>query len=123
LLRLLKLAPGARQRLETGDLEMGHARALLSVSEALQEQLAQGVTEHQWSVRQTEQRVRQLLAEPKASKAPAPRPDPNIRKLEETLGQQIGAPVSIQHKASGQGSLVIRYGSLDELDGILKHIR
>jgi len=123
LLRLLKLAPGARQRLETGDLEMGHARALLSVSEALQEQLAQEVTEHQWSVRQTEQRVRQLLAEPKASKAPAPRPDPNIRKLEETLGQQIGAPVSIQHKASGQGSLVIRYGSLDELDGILKHIR
>lgn len=123
LMRLLKLAPGARQRLETGDLEMGHARALLAVPEPLQEQLAQEVVEHQWSVRQTEQRVRQCLAEPAANKAPTARPDPNIRLLEETLGQQIGAPVSIQHKASGKGSLVIRYGSLDELDGILKHIR
>ena len=123
LMRLLKLAPGARQRLETGDLEMGHARALLAVPEPLQEQLAQEVVEHQWSVRQTEQRVRQCLAEPAVNKAPTARPDPNIRLLEETLGQQIGAPVSIQHKASGKGSLVIRYGSLDELDGILKHIR
>lgn len=123
LMRLLKLAPGARQRLETGDLEMGHARALLAVPEPLQEQLAQEVVEHQWSVRQTEQRVRQCLAEPAANKASTARPDPNIRLLEETLGQQIGAPVSIQHKASGKGSLVIRYGSLDELDGILKHIR
>ena len=123
LLRLLKLAPGARQRLETGDLEMGHARALLGVPEPMQEQLAQEVTEHQWSVRQTEQRVRQLLAKPTEKQPPSARPDPNIRKLEETLGQQIGAPVSIQHKASGKGSLVIRYGSLDELDGILKHIR
>lgn len=123
LLRLLKLAPGARQRLETGELEMGHARALLALPEASQEQMAQAVVTHQWSVRQTEQRVRQCLAEPTANKVPPARPDPNISLLEETLGQQIGAPVSIQHKASGKGSLVIRYGSLDELDGILQHIR
>ncbi|TGG91473.1 ParB/RepB/Spo0J family partition protein [Natronospirillum operosum] len=126
LLRLLNLSPEVRRMLEQGDLEMGHARALLSLSGDTQDSTAREVVARALNVRQTEQLVRQVAegrAGGKKSAADKPAVDANIRKLEETLATRIGAPVAIQHKASGKGSLVIRYSNLDELDGILNHLK
>ena len=121
LLRLLHLSAPVRRRLEDGELEMGHARALLGVAEAQQETLAAQVVAGGLSVRSTEALVR---------RANAPRPpaverskDPDTRRLETELGGRLGASVSIDHSARGSGRVVIRYASLDELDGILGHLR
>lgn len=124
LLRLLNLSPEVRRLLEDGALEMGHARALLALEGDAQTRAANDVVTRGLNVRQTEQLVRQLLEgggqNTAGKKAPV---DANIKKLEETLANRIGAPVSIQHKSSGKGSLVIRYSNLDELDGILNHLK
>ncbi len=124
LLRLLNLSPEVRRMLEHGDLEMGHARSLLSLTGAAQDEAARDVVARALNVRQTEALVRQLL-EGKPTKASAAKPevDANIRKLEDTLATRIGAPVAIKHNASGKGQLVIKYGTLDELDGILNHLK
>lgn len=125
LLRLLNLAPAVRDMLLSGAIEMGHARALLSLDSVAQERAAHSVAEKGLSVRQTESLVRQLLetagngATPRAK----PRKDPDTKRLEREITERIGAPVSISHGAAGAGQVVIRYSSLDELDGILRHIR
>ncbi|MGQ9424804.1 ParB/RepB/Spo0J family partition protein [Gilvimarinus sp. F26214L] len=122
LLRLINLADEVKKLLEHGDLEMGHARALLSLEEAEQRELARQVVAKDLSVRQTEALVRRYQQQ--TTKAvPAEKVDPDIRKLEESLSEQIGVPVSLQHNAKGRGKLVLRYNSLDELDGILAHIK
>lgn len=125
LLRLLNLSSEVRRLLEEGDLEMGHARALLSLSGEAQDSAAREVVARALNVRQTEQLVRQIAEGRTGGKTARDKPavDANIRKLEETLASRIGAPVAIQHKSSGKGSLVIRYSSLDELDGILNHLK
>jgi len=127
LLRLLNLAPAVRDLLEQGIIEMGHARALLSLSPMDQERLALEVASKQLSVRQTEALVRQRLARAEGGTItgkPVPEhKDPDTRRLEQTLSERIGAPVSIAHGATGKGQLVIRYASLDELEGILKHLQ
>lgn len=127
LLRLLNLAPPVRDLLQTGALEMGHARALLSLTSVDQERLAHEVVDRHLSVRQTEALVRQRLerAAPgngATAAPPAPR-DRDTARLEQEVSERIGAPVRIAHGASGRGQLVISYSTLDELQGILKHLR
>jgi ParB family chromosome partitioning protein len=124
LLRLLDLAPTPKRLLEQGLLEMGHARALLSLAPAAQNELAERVAAEGLSVRATEKLVRSYAegAARKMTTAPV-RSDPNIQHLEGQLADRLGAAVSIQHRAKGDGKLVICYGSLEELDGILAHIR
>jgi ParB family chromosome partitioning protein len=122
LLRLMTLREDVRRLLEHGDLEMGHARALLALTEGEQSQGARIVVARGLSVRQTEALVRNLL-EKKSKPAPEKKIDPNIRQLQDDLSQKIGAKVQINHSARGKGKLVLSYNSLDELDGILSHIK
>ena len=120
LLRLLNLAPGASELLDSGALEMGHARALLPLSPADQEATARRIAALGLSVRQTEALVKQMLngGERSVSKAP----DPDTRRLERQLSEHLGAPTTIAGGKRGAGRIVIRYGSLDELDGVLARI-
>jgi ParB family chromosome partitioning protein len=123
LLRLLELNEDVKHLLEHGELEMGHARALLALKGAEQSEAAKRITDRGLSVRETEQLVRRLQ-EPKTEKKKAqPKVDPNIRALQEELTEKLGAGVQIQHAGSGKGKLVIHYNDLDELDGILAHLR
>lgn len=122
LLRLLQLHKDVRRMLEHGDLEMGHARALLSLEDNQQLEVARQVVAKGMSVRQTEALVRKSLEQPTQTDQPAPR-DPDIQRLEQQLQASLGAQVRIQHSAKGKGKLEIRYTSLAELDGILRHLR
>ena len=121
LLRLLNLAPQVRDMLLAGSIEMGHARAVLSLDVIEQERIAHVVATRQLSVRQTEALVRQIQqGKPAANRTVAK--DADTQRLEQDITDKIGAPVTITFNAKGRGQLVIRYGSLDELDGILSHI-
>jgi ParB family chromosome partitioning protein len=122
LLRLISLSDEVKKLLEHGDLEMGHARALLTLEEQEQRELARQVVARDLSVRQTESLVRRVQQE-QTKAVPAQRVDPDIKQLEESLSEQIGVPVTLQHNAKGKGKLVLRYNTLDELDGILAHIK
>ncbi len=121
LLRLLELAPGVRQLLDEGAIEMGHARALLSLEPGKQLLLAKEAVAKQWTVREIEAQVREALKPPAAIKT-APKKDANIDALARSLSEKLGAAVAIEH-ARGKGKLIVRYSSLDELDGILARIR
>ncbi|MGC1509940.1 ParB/RepB/Spo0J family partition protein [Ketobacter sp. MCCC 1A13808] len=121
LLRLMNLTPDARKLVEHGDLEMGHARAILPLDAASQTEAARVVVAKGLSVRQTEALVRRMQQMKLATGDQ--RVDPDIKLLQDNLSDKIGAPVMIQHGAKGKGRLVIRYSSLDELDGILDHIK
>ena len=122
LLRLLELGPSARELLESGALEMGHARALLGLTGEAQAALAARVARDGLSVRATEQMVR-AAATRGARKVQAPKKDPNVKRLEDELAEKLGAAVAIETGRKGRGRLVISYSSLDELDGILAHLR
>lgn len=123
LLRLMSLQDDVRRLVEHGDIEMGHARALLALEASDQSHAAGTVVGRGLSVRQTEALVRKLLADKDKPTAEQPRVDPNIRHLQDDLSQRLGTRVSIQHGAGGKGKLVLPYSSLDELDGILGHIK
>ena len=130
LLRLLELPPEVCERLEKRELEMGHARALLGLPQRKQQvEVAALVACKGLSVREAESLVRRLIepAKPAAAGAVAAGRvvaiDPNIQQLEDQLGERLGAPVSIEHAQAGHGRVVIRYHSLDELDGILSHFQ
>ena len=122
MLRLMTLQEDVRRLLEHGDLEMGHARALLGLDGPDQSQAARTVVGKGLTVRQTEALVRNWSSSntqtPQANVV-----DPNIRHLQDELSQRLGASVNIQHGAKGKGKLVLHYNSLDELDGILSHIK
>ena len=122
LIRLIGLSIDVRRMLEQGDLEMGHARALLSLPDMQQSEAARAVVGRGLSVRQTESLVRRLIAGGGEARASKP-VDPDIKNLEENLAEKLGAQVMIQHTAKGKGRLVLKYNSLDELDGILSHIK
>jgi len=124
LLRLLDLPAGIKQLLEQHKLEMGHARALLTLEPALALALARQAAEHGWSVRALEEAARRGQTAPKgkAKKTAATR-DADILALERELAEKLAAKVSIQHGSSGRGRLVIAYHSVDELEGILERIR
>ncbi len=122
LLRLLTLNQDVKKLLENGDLEMGHARALLGLSGEQQSEAARVVETKGLSVRETEQLVRRMAAGP-SQKSKASAPDPDTRRLQEQLAEKLGAAVKLQHTSRGKGKLIIQYNSLDELDGILAHIK
>jgi ParB family transcriptional regulator, chromosome partitioning protein len=125
LLRLLDLNPDVRGYLEKGLLEMGHARALLGLRGHDQSVTAAQVVRGGLSVRETERLVRRIQQSGEVV-GPAehkPELDPNIRRLQTDLTDKLGARVHIQQGNRGAGKLVIAYNSLDELDGILAHIK
>jgi len=123
LLRLMSLQADVRRLVEHGDLEMGHARALLGLDATRQSQAARSVVARGLSVRQTEALVRHLLERKDAAPATPRSIDPNIRHLQDDLSRRLGTRVEIRHGAGGKGKLVLAYNSLDELDGILSHIK
>jgi ParB family chromosome partitioning protein len=123
LLRLMSLNADAKSLLEHGDMEMGHAKALLGLPDNMQGRAARAVVAKDLSVRQTEAMVRALLAQKNESTESEKALDPNVRKLQDELADKIGAPVQIEYNAKGKGRLVINYNTLDELDGILAHIK
>ncbi|MCQ4272387.1 ParB/RepB/Spo0J family partition protein [Pseudomonas kuykendallii] len=122
LLRLIALPEEIKTLLAHGDLEMGHARALLGLPADRQLEAARHVVARSLTVRQTEALVRQWLSD-KPQAAEKPKADPDISRLEQRLAERLGSPVQIKHGQKGKGQLVIRYNSLDELQGVLAHIR
>lgn len=123
LLRLLQLDDQVKTSLAHGDIEMGHARALLALPVQKQRIAAEQIIHKQLSVRETEKLVKQLLEPAQKKAAPNTKINPNLVKLQETLSSSLGAPVHFQHKKSGAGKLIIDYPNLDVLDGILKKMR
>ena len=125
LLRLQDLSDKVKPLLEDRKLDMGHARALLGIANATQQfDAARQVVKKSLSVRETEVLVKRILEGGSATllkKTPAQNAD--IRRLEIEISEKLGAKVSVDHTANGAGKLVINYNSLDELDGILKHIK
>ena len=128
LLRLLELPEQVCEQLEQRAIEMGHARALLGLpSRRQQTEVGLLVVRRGLSVRDTEALVRRMI-EPGAGGgrdggSDAVAVDPNIQRLQEDLAERLGARVNIEHARAGHGRLVIRYNSLDELDGILSHLQ
>jgi ParB family chromosome partitioning protein len=121
LLRLLQLAPPAQELLMRGEIDMGHARALLPLAGALQIQLAQRVVQKGLSVRETERLVQYAL---RAPTDPGPKkPDRDVLRLQEELADLLGAQVAIRANNRGAGKVLIDFGNLDQLEGILQRLR
>ena len=127
LLRLLELPADIRALVQSGALEMGHARALLSLAVPMAISLARQAAEHGWSVREVEHRVQQLssgkLATAKKSVAVKAKPQADIVALERELSETLGSRVDVLHGRGGKGRLVIHYGDLESLDGVLERLR
>jgi ParB family chromosome partitioning protein len=125
LLRLLEAAPEVCELVGQRALEMGHARALLGLTnKRKQAEVGMLVAKKGLSVRDTEALVRRMQQPESAKGDGAAGPsDPNVQRLEQELAEKLGAKVAIQHAASGKGKVVVTYNSLDELDGILAHIQ
>ena len=121
ILRLLDLDESVKGMLERGEIEMGHARALLALAGAKQIEAARQVISRGLSVRATEGLIRQLQQK-RTTKSSAKPKDPDIQKLETSLADKLGAGVLLRQGKGGKGKLEISYNSLDELDGILEHI-
>ncbi|MCL2590599.1 MAG: ParB/RepB/Spo0J family partition protein [Betaproteobacteria bacterium] len=121
LLRLLNLAQPVQELLMAGDIDMGHARALLPLDGASQIRIANQVATRQLSVRETEKLARQVL-DPRPQRI-APVPDRDLLRLEEEIADAIGATVKIRANRKGIGEMVIHFGSLDQLDGLLGRLR
>ena len=119
LLRLLELSQEVRELVDAKHLEMGHARALLTLQPSMQAQAAREVVSKDLSVRETEQLVRRLKNPPVAK---TPVLDPDVQQLQDKLAEKLCAKVKLTFNARGQGKLVIAYNSADELDGILEHL-
>lgn len=122
LLRLLQLAKPAQDMLMAGDIEMGHARALLALPKSDQGRIAAAVVEKSYSVRETERLVASELNPPQKSDGKAAL-DRDLVSLEEELSDAVGATVKISANRKGAGSVTIRFGSLDQLDGLIARIR
>jgi ParB family chromosome partitioning protein len=125
LLRLLELNEEVKTLLESGRLEMGHARCLLGLKDEAQTRAANQVAAQGLSVRETERLVRRLQNQEEKPKTAhsAPTMDPDVRRLVTDLSEKLGAKVDLQQGSKGKGRLIIGYNSLDELEGILDHIK
>ncbi|MFV1982219.1 MAG: ParB/RepB/Spo0J family partition protein [Thiohalomonadales bacterium] len=125
LLRLLSLNTEVKTMLEKGELEMGHARALLAIEGGKQTLIAREVVKKGLSVRETEQLVRKesQSGDKTNKKKSDPVINPDVEKLQTDLSEKLGAKVQIQYSAKGKGKLIVQYNSFDELDGILEHIK
>lgn len=122
-LRLLDLAPEVQALLSEGKLDMGHARALLALPAKKQLAVAKQVVEHALTVRDTERLVKQQLAGNNVKDVKKTEKDPDLLSLERNLSEILGAMTEIKARKKGKGEVVIRYNSLDELDGILLKIK
>jgi ParB family transcriptional regulator, chromosome partitioning protein len=124
LLRLMDLTDEVKELLESRQIEMGHARALLGLSTRRQQiEVAALVAKKGLSVRDTEALVRRII-NPRSPESGRPAVvDPDINRLEREIADKLGAKVAFQHAASGKGKLIVSYNSLDELEGILAHIQ
>ncbi len=126
LLRLLELSDKVKPMLESRQIEMGHARALLSITNPMQQfDAARQVVKKGLSVRETEQLVRRIMTAQGVTKksAASVAPSADIRRLEKEISEKLGARVHLDHSGRGFGKLIVSYNSLDELDGILRHIK
>jgi ParB family chromosome partitioning protein len=125
MLRLTSLAKPVQEYLYDGKLEMGHARALLGLPIAQQGGAAARVVEQALSVRETERLVQQLQAPVRRAGRAGTRPrhDPDTARLENELAERLGAPVHIEAGRKGAGRVVIRYSSLEQLEGILARVK
>jgi len=128
LLRLLELPAPIRTLVESRQLEMGHARALLTLAPELAVKLAHDAAQHGWSVREVEHRAQeyargQIPGRSRAANANKPRPSADITALENELAQTLGTRVSISNGRGNKGRLVIHYAGLDALDGVLERLR
>ena len=121
LLRLMDLHPDVKKLLLSNHLEMGHARALLSLEGSKQVALANKIIKEGLTVRATERLVKESHADPKNQKIKLI--DNDTVKLQDELTGKLGAKVTIDHKENGSGKLVITYASLDELDGIIELLK
>ena len=124
-LRLLSLAQPVKDLLNQGELEMGHARALLALAEQQQSKCAQAIIQRQLSVRGAEAMVKQLLdgdSKSKKKSSATSSQDPDITRMEHKLSDRLGARVSILHSQNGSGRMQIRYTNLDEFEGIIDKI-
>jgi ParB family chromosome partitioning protein len=123
LLRLIELEDETKELLDGRQLDMGHARALLALKGIEQTATAHLIAKKGMSVRETERLIKKMLSnEPKTDKQPAAKAL-EVQQLEEKLSQKLGAKVAIQYNTKGKGKLVVEYNNLDELDGILEHIK
>jgi len=122
LLRLTKLSSVAQELLESGRIEMGHARALLTIEEGLQKVLAEEIASKQLSVREVERLVARQDGSRKQKQTQRKR-DPNTIKLEKEISEALGAKVGISHNKKGAGKLIINFKNLDQLQGILDKIK
>lgn len=122
ILRLLNLHANVKTLLEHGDLEMGHARALLTLESDMQQKAAQLIVSKELSVREAEKIVKKILSGKELTKS-IPSVDPNVQNLQNELSEKLGAKVAISYNKKGKGKLVINYHSLEELEGILEHIQ
>lgn len=121
LMRLASLEKAVLDLLESGDIDLGHAKCLLALDGSTQIQAARTVANKKMTVRQTEFLIKQLQ-NPSNTKQVPQAPNQDINNLQQQLSDKLGAKVSIQHNTKGSGKLVISYNSVDELDGILDHI-
>jgi ParB family chromosome partitioning protein len=122
LLRLIALDEEVKKLLEHGDIEMGHARAMLSLTNDRQRIVASEVVAKSLSVRQAEALVRRTIEEINKPAEQKIYHNPDLEKLERGISEKVGVPVMLQHSAKGKGKLVLKYNNLDELDGILHHL-
>lgn len=122
LLRLISLDEEVKKLLEHGDIEMGHARSMLSLSHDKQRTVASEVVTKSLSVRQTEALVRRTLEQINKPEEQEKLHNPDLAKLEQSISEKVGVPVMLQHSAKGKGRLILKYNDLDELDGILHHL-
>jgi ParB family chromosome partitioning protein len=121
LLRLLQLAKPVQDMLMGGEIDMGHARALLPLSNALQVQVAQRIVQKGLSVREAERMVQREMTPP--STRVAPKPDRDLLRLQEELSDLLGASVVIKSNRKGAGKLMIDFSDLDQLEGLLARLR
>lgn len=123
LMRLLELHTDVKDMVDDGELDMGHARALLGAPHSEQSGIAKRIVEQGLTVRAVEKLVKDLRDGKTPTTSAAAKSDPNIEALGQKLGKKLGAPVSIRHQRNGSGKLEISYSSIDELEGILSHIK
>mgnify|MGYP006104688833 FL=1 len=124
LMRLASLEEAVQKQLELGEIELGHAKCLLALSGNSQVIAGREVAANSMSVRQTETLVKRIQSSGSAMAVEPKKPaDPDILRAQQDLSEKVGAAVTIQHSAKGSGKLVIKYHSVDELEGILAHIK
>jgi len=122
-MRLTSLELEVQKLLERGDVELGHAKCLLALDGSVQVNAARTVAGTSMTVRQTEALVKKLQSSDISRPVTEDQSSPDIKRLENDISEKIGVPVMIQHSAKGAGKLIFKYSSVDELDGILDHLK